>query len=68
MGMREIRERDERIRWLWKKARELYDQGIRSDDADKPEIKALIDYLELTQIQCEDLFWNIKELENRYGV
>lgn len=68
MGIREIRERDERIRWLWKKARELYDQGIRSDDADKPEIKALIDYLELTQIQCEDLFGNIKELENRYGV
>lgn len=53
---------------MWKKARELYDQGIRSEDADKPEIKDLIDYLELTQIQCEDLFWNIKELENRYGV
>lgn len=68
MGMNDIRRRDERRRWVRRKAVDLYDQGIRTEDLEGPDMKEYIDLLELNQGERENLFYYLKQMEESYGV
>lgn len=68
MGMNDIYRRDERRKWVRRKAVDLYDQGIRTVDLEDPDMKEHMDLLELNWIDRENLFYYLKQTEERYGV
>lgn len=68
MGMNDIRRREERHRWVRRKAADFYDQGIRTKDLESPDMKEYMDLLELNWIDRENLFYYLKQMEERYGV
>ena len=72
MGISDIYRRDERRKWVRRKAVDLYDQGIRTEDLEGPDMKEYMDLLELNWIDRENLFENLfyylKQMEERYGV
>lgn len=68
MGMNDIYRRDERRKWVRRKAVDLYDQGIRTEDLESPDMKEYMDLLELNWIDRENLFYYLKQMEERYGV
>lgn len=68
MGMNNIYRREERRRWVRRKAADLYDRGIRTEDLEDPDMKEYMDLLELNWIDRENLFYYLKQMEERYGV
>ena len=68
MGMNDIYRRDERRKWVRRKAVDLYDQGVRTKDLEDPDMKEYMDLLELNWIDRENLFCYLKQMEERYGV
>ena len=68
MGMNDIYRRDERRKWVRRKASDLYDQGVRTEDLEGPDMKEYMDLLELNWIDRENLFYYLKQMEERYGV
>lgn len=68
MGMNDIRRREERRRWAQQKAADFYDQGIRTEDLESPDMKEYMDLLELNWVDRENLFYYLKQMEERYGV
>ena len=68
MGMNDIRRHEERRRWVRRKAADFYDQGIRTEDLESPDMKEYIDLLELNQGERENLFYYLKKMEEKYGV
>lgn len=65
--MNDIRRRDEMLKWVRRKAVDLYDQGIRTEDLESPDMKEYMDLLELNWGDREDLFYYLKQMEERYG-
>lgn len=68
MGISDIYRRDERRRWVRRKAADIYDQGIRTVDLEDPDMKEYMDLLELNWVDRENLFYYLKQMEERYGV
>ena len=68
MGMSDIYRREERRKWVRRKAVDLYDQGIRTEDLEGPNMKEYLDLLELNWIDRENLFYYLKRMEERYGI
>lgn len=68
MGISDIYRRDERRKWVRRKAVDLYDQGITTKDLESPDMKEYIDLLELNQGERENLFYYLKQMEESYGV
>lgn len=68
MGMNDISRREERRKWVRRKAVDLYDQGIRMEDLESPDMKEYMDLLELNWIDRENLFYYLKKMEERYGI
>lgn len=68
MGISDIYRRDERRKWVRRKAVDLYDQGVRTEDLESPDMKEYIDLLELNQGERENLFYYLKQMEESYGV
>ena len=66
--MNDIRRRDEMLKWVRRKAVDLYDQGIRTEDLESPDMKEYMDLLELNWGDREDLFYYLKQMEERYGI
>lgn len=66
--MNDIRRRDEMLKWARRKAVDLYDQGIRTEDLESPDMKEYMDLLELNWGDREDLFYYLKQMEERYGI
>lgn len=56
MGMNDIYRRDEMLKWVRRKAVDFYDQGIRTEDLESPNMKEYMDLLELNWGDREDLF------------
>ena len=67
MGISDIYRRYERRKWVRRKAVDLYDQGVRTEDLEGPDMKEYMDLLELNQGECENLFCYLKQMEERYG-
>lgn len=68
MGISDIYRRDERRKWVRRKAVDLYDQGVRTEDLEGSDMKEYMDLLELNQGERENLFCYLKQMEERYGV
>ena len=67
MGISDIYRRDERRKWVRRKAVDIYDQGVRTEDLEGPDMKEYMDLLELNQGERENLFCYLKQMEERYG-
>lgn len=68
MGMNDIYRLEERRKWVRRKAADFYEEGIRTEDLESPDMKEYMDLLELSWGEREDLCYYLKQMEERYGI